>query len=330
LLLSVFLALGIVHSALFLEEVSLKLKFEQYLNDFRKIYSADEYSLRMNNFKASLQRVEDLNKKSKNKVFGITKYSDMSTEEFRSTMLMKKGINKEQEARPNIPVLSPKKNSDRQPAAFDWRDYGAVTAVKDQGQCGSCWAFSVVENIESMYIVAKKATNTTIDLAPQQLVDCDDSDDGCNGGDPPTAYDYIMSAGGLESEKVYPYTAVNGNCQFNPKAQLWPISTWNYATSLYSETTLQSNLLSWGPLSICLDAENWQDYTSGVMTWTECAWVNVLDHCVQLVGYNSTAPTPYWIVRNSWNTDWGINGYIYLEMWEDTCGLAHEATCAVL
>jgi len=99
---------------------------------------------------------------------------------------------------------------------------------------------------------------------------------------------------------------------------------------LYSETTLQQNLVSWAPLSICLDAANWQDYTSGVMTWTQCAWINMLDHCVQLVGYQTNAKTPYWIVRNSWGTDWGINGYIWLEMWEDTCGLAHEATCAVV
>jgi len=110
------------------------------------------------------------------------------------------------------------------------------------------------------------------------------------------------------------------------------ISSWKYATSDYSETTLQKNLLSWGPLSICVDAANWQDYQSGVMSWEECAWINQLDHCVQLVGYNTNNSTlgDYWIVRNSWNTDWGIQGYIWLEMWEDTCGLAYEATCSVV
>jgi C1A family cysteine protease len=79
-------------------------------------------------------------------------------------------------------------------------------------------------------------------------------------------------------------------------------------------------------VSVCVDAANWQDYQSGVMDWEECAWINFLDHCVQLVGYDTTASTPYWIVRNSWNTDWGIKGYILLAMGDDTCGIAHEST----
>jgi len=208
---------------------------------------------------------------------------------------------------------------------------GAVTAVKDQQQCGSCWAFSVTEAVESSWILGKNVSASSINLSPQQIVDCDDSDAGCDGGNPPTAYDYIINAGGLEPVSKYPYTAQDGTCNFRKSDVVASISNWQYANSLYSETDVQTSLLNWGPLSICVDATNWQDYQSGVMTWEQCAWVNLLDHCVQLVGYNAVdSNNPYWIVRNSWNTDWGVGGFIYLQMWEDTCGMAHEATWPTL
>jgi len=259
--------------------------------------------------------------------FGINKLSDLSAEEFQEKYLMQPRSADIQIKREDV---LPSK-VDAVPAYFDWRDKGAVTAVKNQEQCGSCWAFSVTENIESMWILDGKA-NTSLALSPQQIVDCDTNDYGCEGGDPPTAYEYIIGAGGLESEQDYPYYAEDGNCKFNAKEVVATIKNWQYATSDYEETLLQTNLLGYGPLSICVDASAWQDYTSGVMTWYDCAFINVLDHCVQLTGYNATTSNdyPYWIVRNSWGTDWGINGYIYLEMWEDTCGLAHEATCSIV
>jgi len=272
-----------------------------------------------------LKRIEEKNT-IRGAQYGVTKFSDMTPEEFKKTILMSNPIHPRNPTAEEI--LPTKVNA--VPNFLDWREKGAVTPVKNQEQCGSCWAFSTVENIESMWILAGKGTNETVDLSPQQVVDCDDSDMGCEGGDPPTAFEYIISAGGLDSESSYPYIGEDENCQFKSNDVAAKITSWQYATTWYSETTLQQNLVGWGPLSICVDAESWQDYTKGVMTWEECAWVNILDHCVQLVGYNSTAASPYWIVRNSWGTDWGVNGYIYLQMWEDTCGISHEATCAIV
>jgi len=251
----------------------------------------------------------------------------MSVEEFSTKILMKNKINPKQINPEDVGNTIGNVNV---PNAFDWRNEGAVTAVKNQEQCGSCWAFSTTENVESMWIRAGKA-NDSIDFSPQQIVDCDNSDGGCDGGDPPTAYDYLISAGGIEGEKEYPYTAEDGTCKFIKADVEGVISNWQYATSWGDETTLQTNLLSWGPLSICVDASNWQDYQNGVMTWEECAYINLLDHCVQLVGYDaSDENNQYWIVRNSWGTDWGVDGYIWLEMWEDTCGLTEEATSSIV
>jgi len=303
-------------------------KFQQWTKQYNKTYSSQEMPKRFSNFVASLERVQKKNQNSKNKVFGITKFSDMTPEEFKQRILMKNPITIEEERRPGVEVLKPKVTD--VPSALDWRNEGAVTPVKNQEECGSCWAFSTVENVESMWILAKKGTNTTVDLSPQQVVDCDNGDDGCGGGDPPTAYQYIISTGGLDGESTYPYTAEDGTCQFKKSSVQATISNWKYATSDYDEKTLQQNLVSWGPLSVCVDAASWQDYSGGVMGGWECAWVNILDHCVELVGYDSTASTPFWIVRNSWGTDWGVSGYIMLEMWDDTCGIAHEATSSIV
>lgn len=308
------------------DEALIHIKFQQYMKDFGKEYSKEEYALRFENFKQSLKRIEMKNSRSGGATYGITKFSDLSPEEFKEKILMKKPM----EINDNKENILEATNIEAVPKSFDWRAKGAVTPVKNQGQCGSCWAFSTVENIESMWIRAGKGTKDNVNLSVQQVVDCDQSDYGCGGGNPPTAYEYIINAGGLESDSVYPYHAVNQQCQFQEKDVVAKISSWKYATSGRDEKKLQENLVNWGPLSICLDAANWQDYTGGVLTAWECAWIVQLDHCVQLVGYNETASNPYWIVRNSWGTDWGIEGYIYLEMWKNTCGMAEEATSSVV
>jgi len=302
-------------------------QFARYIAQYGKRYAnQEEYQIRLRNFEASLERSAALNAKSKKATFGITKFSDMSTQEFKDKILMKNPIT---ERKSDVPTLNTKVKAPL-PTSFDWRDKRVVTEVKDQAQCGSCWAFSATENIESMWILAGKSTNS-IRLAPQQIVDCDMWDLGCGGGEPYRAYEYVIGAGGLDTEKSYPYKAVDGSCNFSVSSVGAKISTWKYATSYYDEGILQNNLVGYGPLSVCVDAENWQDYSSGVMTWEECAWINLLDHCVQLVGYQTnTTNGNYWIVRNSWGKDWGISGYIYLEMGSDTCGIAHEATCSVV
>jgi len=267
-----------------------------------------------------------LNKKSPNKVFGVTKFADMSTTEFRQTTLMPKGkIQKNKNISPQD-VAVPKIPASSAPDTFDWREKGAVTAIKDQGQCGSCWAFSVVENVESVYIINGGGKNTTVTLSTQQVVDCDDVDQGCNGGDTPTAFKYIIAAGGLESEDDYPYNANDNDCSFNKNKVQAKISSWKYATTNSDENTMKGNLVSWAPLSICVDAAQWQFYSGGVMTPNDCG--DDLDHCVQLIGYNAAATKKYWLVRNSWGDDWGEEGLIRLAMGGDTCGCADEATTA--
>jgi len=273
-----------------------------------------------------MKTVEQLNAKSLFRPFGVTQFMDLTPSEFKSKLLMKKGSIKKREIKPED-VLQPKPDVVA-PKSFDWRDKGAITKVKNQGQCGSCWAFSVAENVESVWILAGKADNKSLALSTQQIVDCDNSDDGCGGGDTPTAFDYIIKAGGLESESKYPYKARDGRCAFKAENVVTKISSWKYATQSNNEETMKNNLVSWAPLSICVDAAKWQWYSGGIMTKKDCG--DDLDHCVQVVGYNGDGHVPYWIVRNSWGSSWGEHGYINLEFGKDTCGCAEEATTAVV
>lgn len=318
-----FACLLSVSSALLTEEE----QFVAWKTEYRKVYSAEEYPQRFANFKVSLARIAKLNAESDGAEFGLNHLADLSEKEFKETILMKKpvGYAPMDGMRPHVFAPAPEA-----PATFDWRTKNVVTPVKDQGQCGSCWAFSATEAIESAWIISGHA-NTTIDLSPQQIVDCDKTDKGCSGGWPETAMAYVHNAGGQEGIKNYPYKAKDGKCEFDSKFVEAQIDAYKSATTKRDETTLQTNLLSWGPLSICVDASNWQLYKSGIMTSRQCCRILCeLDHCVQLVGYDNTTSPGYWIVRNSWATSWGISGYIHLQMGDNACGLTDHATWPIL
>jgi len=305
-----------------------KLQNEAKLfNDWRSKYnkdypSHDEEQLRFSNFKNTLDRIQHRNSKTKNPVFGLNKFSDMSPKEFKKLLLGYVPRNHIQDHPIEVPSGQVKV-----PDAFDWRDQNRVTPVKNQGQCGSCCAFSVVENVESVYMIANSiSVDQMLPLSVQQVVDCDDKDSGCNGGDPPTVYEYIINAGGLETDSKYPYTASDGKCSFDPSKIKVTISNWKYATQSKDEHAMQKVLVNSGPLSICVDAESWQDYSSGILSAADCG--TNLDHCVQVTGYDTGSG--FWSVRNSWGTDWGENGYIRLQFGQNTCGLTQEATTSCI
>jgi len=302
----------------------IEQEFIKWTANHNKVYgSEDEFNFRKAIFNINLQRIEQLNEQSDSAVFGLTKFADLTAQEFKEFYLgyVPKVSNVERE----YLTLS----TEAVPDTYDWITQGKVSPVKNQEQCGSCWAFSATENIESVWMIAKGLTPTTFKpLAPQQIVDCDTHDGGCNGGDTPTAYEYVISAKGQDTEESYPYKAVNQKCQFKPTDIEASISSYKYATRTKSEDEMKTATATVAPLSICVDAQPWQFYTSGIMKASSCG--TSLDHCVQITGYDTTGATPYWEVRNSWGIDWGEKGYIRLEYGTNTCGLAEEATTAVV
>eukprot|EP01087_Luapelamoeba_hula_P008213 TRINITY_DN203_c0_g1_i1.p1 TRINITY_DN203_c0_g1~~TRINITY_DN203_c0_g1_i1.p1 ORF type:complete len:323 (-),score=38.21 TRINITY_DN203_c0_g1_i1:201-1169(-) len=297
-----------------------RASFIEFQHKYNKVYAAEDFVPRYKIFLDNLAAVEGKNPE----VYGITKFMDLTPEEFKSIYLMDRPVDTAaiKATKPSIEVPQVEL-----PALFDWRNKGVVTPVYNQGQCGSCWAFSTTENIESMWALAG---NSLTQLSMQQIVDCDTSDDGCNGGDPPTAYQYVQSAGGLEAYSSYPYTAQDGYCQFSSSSVVAQISGWNYATQSQDENAMANFLVQYGPLSICVDAESWQYYNGGVITSGDGCGTS-LDHCVMATGFSTQGSNgPYWIVRNSWGTDWGMSGYLFVQMGANVCGIAQEATCSTV
>jgi len=316
---NILFAIGILALGALANDQELLTQFASWGKQFNREYDSDkEFVYRLSVFNETLARIATRNSLG-GATFALNQFSDMTPHEFRTTILM---VDVPKKTR-DLPVAEAPANFEA-PAAFDWRSKNAVTPVKDQGQCGSCWAFSATETIESAWIIAG---HPQVILAPQQLVDCDTTDQGCNGGLPEDAFQYIETCGGQETNAEYPYTAQDGTCKFDKSKVAATVSSHQAGTSGNNEQTLQSNLASISPISIAVDASSWQDYSKGVMTAAECN-PSQIDHAVQLVGYDSTASTPYWIVRNSWAATWGVDGYIWLEMWKNTCLMATDTSLA--
>jgi len=298
-------------------------EFAAWVASNNKSYGKTEYQYRLGVFSANMDIIQKLNEESPlgGAVFGVNKFADLTTEEFSGNFKGYRPVAWKVRRDLELPQVEA-------PATFDWEPTGKVTPVKNQAQCGSCWAFSATENIESVWMIAKDLTKDNFKpLAPQQIVDCDKRDGGCNGGDTPTAYEYVISAGGQDTEASYPYKAVNQACKFQAADVEAKISSWKYVGK-GNEAEMLTGVATVSPLSICVDAEPWQFYTGGIMKSSQCG--TSLDHCVQITAYDTSSATPYWNVRNSWGTDWGEKGFIRLEYGHNTCGVAIEPTTAVV
>jgi C1A family cysteine protease len=329
---------------------SLDEEFAAFKLKHKKVYaSADEEAMRKQVFAAGVARIASRNSAAAARKasvrFAVNQFTDLEPAEFQKhyltanvtqphTPAQARRLRNKYERSWSAEKKAAVESVAQATSFIDWRQHGLVTRVKNQAQCGSCWAFSATEEIESMLLKTypSRYSNATLALSPQQIVDCDGTSAGCGGGLTESAWDYVISAGGIESNASYPYKAVDQQCAFDASKVVATIKSYTAATSWYSETELLSTLVKEGPVSICLDASSWQDYSSGVMDRLECAWIDQLDHCVQLVGYNAKGPNgvAYWMVRNSWTTSWGIEGYIWLEYGWDVCGLANDANVVVV
>ncbi|KAK3231707.1 hypothetical protein Dsin_003588 [Dipteronia sinensis] len=302
--------------------------FSVFKSEFGKKYATqEEHDLRFGVFKANLRRAKRHQMLDPSAVHGVTKFSDLTPSEFRHQFL---GLNR----RLRLPAdahkapLLPTKDL---PTDFDWRDHGAVTGVKDQGSCGSCWSFSTTGALEGAHFLA---TGELVSLSEQQLVDCDHEcdpeeygacDSGCNGGLMTSAFEYTLKAGGLEREEDYPYTGTDrGGCKFDKTKVVASVS--NFSVVSTDEDQIAANLLKNGPLAVGINAVYMQTYIGGVSCPYICG--KNLDHGVLLVGYGSAAyapirfkEKPYWIVKNSWGESWGENGYYKICRGRNVCGV---------
>jgi hypothetical protein len=302
-------------SALKLEDASQQAFFS-FVKEFNKQYPTEEVFDRYNTFKANLELINAHNNGSSSWKMGINQFADLSPAEFKAFLGLKPRDNayiRSQNVEPFVPAAS---------NDIDWVSKGAVTPVKDQAQCGSCWAFSTTGAVEGAVQVK---TGRLTSVSEQQLVDCAGSsgNQGCNGGLMDDAFNWIVSHKGIGSEASYPYTARDGTCKDVPS-----VSTISGYKDVQqgSEPALMT-ALNMQPVSIAIEADqsSFQNYKSGVFTGP-CG--TQLDHGVLLVGSGTDGGQDYWRVKNSWGASWGDNGFIRIIRNRNVCGLANMASYA--
>merc|ERR1712203_752941 len=202
--------------------------------------------------------------------------------------------------------------------AIDWTTKGAVTPVKNQGQCGSCWSFSSTGGLEGQWEIA---TGTLQSISEQQLVDCSKNggNAGCNGGLMDNSFEWYESKAAA-TEASYPYTARDGSCKSSFETAVPQGGVTGYK-DISSESNLLDAVTNVGPVSVAIEADqmSFQGYSGGVLTGN-CG--TQLDHGVLAVGFGEESGTPYWKVKNSWGASWGMNGYVLIERGDNKCGIA--------
>jgi len=288
--------------------------FFAFVKEFNKQYPTEEVFDRYNTFKANLELIHAHNAGNSGWEMGVNQFADLTPAEFKNYLGLRPRDNSYIRSKNIAPLTDAPAND------VDWVSKGAVTPVKDQAQCGSCWAFSTTGSVEGAVQVA---TGRLTSVSEQQLVDCAGSagNQGCNGGLMDDAFNWIVSHRGIGSESSYPYTARDGTCRDVPS-----VSTISgYKDVQQGSETALMNALQTQPISIAIEADqsSFQMYRSGVFKGP-CG--TQLDHGVLLVGAGTDGGVDYWRVKNSWGASWGDNGYIRIIRGQNMCGLSNMAS----
>ncbi|KAH0453777.1 hypothetical protein IEQ34_018101 [Dendrobium chrysotoxum] len=286
-------------------------RFALFAKRYGRSYdSVHELRRRFGIFKENFEQIKATNRKGLSYSLAVNHFADLTWEEFRASWL---GASQNCSAalKPNH-ILNKKKL----PKEKDWRKDGIVSPVKNQGNCGSCWAFSATGAIEAAYT---QLTGKAISLSEQQLIDCSlkYNNFGCAGGYPSQAFQYIKDNGGIEAEKTYPYLAADGKCRFKKE---------NVRVK-GDEDELKHAVGNVRPVTVGMEVvPDFRFYKKGVFSSDTCSSSpDDLNHAVLVIGYGVEEGIPYWLIKNSWGKRWGDNGFFKIELGKNMCGVA---TCA--
>jgi C1A family cysteine protease len=311
-------------------------KWEQFVSfqtKFNKNYAnLQELEQRFAIFVSNLELIYNHNLGNETFTMGINQFADLTAEEFKTQYTG--GLTKQDNIYGASGCGTYTASNYAVPDSFDWRQHGAVTPVKDQGQCGSCWAFSTTGSVEGAWAIKQ---GNLVSLSEQQLVDCSKryGNLGCKGGLMDSAFEYVIDSG-LCTESSYPYTSgtsqASGTCQ--TCTSVVHISKC-YDVKPNDQLALKEVIAKVGPVSIAIEADTrlFQSYSSGVITSTSCG--TNLDHGVLIVGYGVENGIKYWLVKNSWGSSWGDQGYVKIQRSESSndagiCGVAMQPSYPVV
>jgi len=313
--------------------LELRKDFNQWKKVFSKIYkTVAEEEQRLATWVENMEKIAKHNLMYDLKLKGyrmeMNHFGDMNTTEYKKTMNGYRRDLKKLKFNPNAASFLESMNNSTLPHHVDWREAGYVTPVKDQGQCGSCWSFSTTGSLEGQM---KRKTGKLVSLSEQNLVDCSgpEGNMGCNGGLMDSAFEYIKINGGIDTESSYPYEGVQNKCRYS-KANIGGEDVGYVDVPAKNEHALKQAVATQGPVSVAIDAshESFQFYSQGVYDEPDCDEDN-LDHGVLVVGYGTdeASGNRYWLVKNSWGTTWGDEGFIKMMRGKDNqCGIASSAS----
>jgi len=281
-------------------------------------------------FEENHRFIEDHNAKPDMEfTLGMNHFGDLTNKEYRETYL---GYRRPAGAKSRPAFTFTRAGDDEDvPDSIDWRDKGYVTDIKDQGQCGSCWAFSAVGSLEGQHF---KSTGKLVSLSEQNLVDCSNAEgnEGCNGGWMDQAYQYVIDNHGVDTEDAYPYTGTQGKCHFDANSIGATVKAF-FDVKHGDEEALRQAAGSKGPVAVAIDASSmlFQFYRGGVYNVPWCSTTD-LDHGVLVVGYGTQFQgKKFWMVKNSWGQGWGIYGYIMMTRDKSNqCGIATNASLPIV
>jgi len=280
--------------------------FSEWAKAHGKTYpSKEELVLRRSVYAANVAKITAHNAANQGWTMAVNKFSDLTAAEWKAAYTGGYRAKEKRSQNVDLSLL----HGTALPASVDWTTKGAVTPVKNQGQCGSCWAFSTTGSTESSYFIS---SGTLLSISEQELVDCagKEGNQGCNGGLMDYGFQYIIDNKGICTEASYPYTAKDGTCKSITCTKSGITVTGFTDVPTDSETALMTAIVQ-QPISIAVEADqsSFQSYAGGVMT--QACGVN-LDHGVLVVGYGALAGKDFYKVKNSWGADWGSKGYIML------------------
>jgi len=299
--------------------------FTKWIQQHQKQYEHDDFFFRFTVWKNNFDAINEFNSNGNaSYTLGINHLGDLTSAEFKQYYLGYKPISRSYIRSQNEAPVSDRVDL---PTSVDWRLKNAVTPVKDQGQCGSCWAFSTTGSLEGAFAIK---TGTLTSLSEQELVDCSDSygNEGCNGGLMDEAFEYVI-ANGLCTEASYPYTAADGTCKSKCTSAIDKGDLSSYKDLPQDESQFMTAVAQ-QPVSIAIEADSmgFQFYLSGVFDNSGCG--TNLDHGVLIVGYGTDSGKDYWIVKNSWGGSWGEKGYIRMVRNKNECGLTLSASYPIV
>ena len=300
--------------------------FELFTAQHERSYDTEEeHNSKYWTFYQNMLQWELMNKMEKGTAtYGMNQFADMTTEEFKAQYL--NPMSEKDLFYANMIPKAEELDVSKAPEAIDWRENNAVTPVKNQGTCGSCWAFSTTGNVEGRWAIK---TGDLVSLSEQELVDCDVVDMGCNGGLPFQTYAEIMRLGGLVREEDYSYKGVQGTCKLD-KSKIVAQVTGREQVST-DEVQIAAYIAENGPVSIGINANMMQFYTGGVAhPWKFLCSPSGLDHGVLIAGYGVEENKPYWLIKNSWGESWGEKGYYKLYRGDGSCGVNQMVTSAIV